>query len=190
MIHELWRWRRRRVSLGRPVLIRLLEDAVRVDQVGELDEVLVDRVLVHLLLDFVSLLLVLVRGLRLIRRGPFLSIIDAVSKNSHVHLLEAAKWVNGTAVSLWSLEEVLSSRVQSLVRVLSGAAPASATRWRISELAIRPLRVLLLHVSVERGVRQVRLLAVLALEVPALVVVLGPSLADLPRAVLVLVLVV
>ena len=48
----------------------------------------------------------------------------------------------------------------------------------------------LLHVSVECRIRKISLLAILAFEVPALVVVFGPPLANLPRRILVLILIV
>lgn len=112
-----------------------------------------------------------------------------MAKDGHVHILEAAEGVYGTAISLRSLKEVLSSWIQALVRILPWSTSSPATGWWVSQLAIGALGMLLLHVSVQSRIREIRLLAVLALEVPALIVVLGPSLADLPGAVLVLVLI-
>lgn len=108
-----------------------------------------------------------------------------MSEYDDVHFLEAAERVDGAAISLRSLKEVLSPWVQSLIRVLSWSTPTSAARGRISQLAIWPFGVLLLHVCVEGWVREISFLAVLALEVSSLIVVFGPSLAHLPRAVLV-----
>jgi len=76
-----------------------------------------------------------------------------VGENGVVDLLEAAQGVDGTAFSLRSLEEVFGPWVEPLVWVLSRSATASAARGRVAQLAVRTLRVLLLHMSVEGRVR-------------------------------------
>ena len=116
-----------------------------------------------------------------------LIVLQIVSKDRHVDFVKAAKWVDRSAVSLRSLKEVLSSWIQPLVRILSWPASSPATRRWIAQLTIGPFRVLLFHVSVQSWVREVSFLAVFAFEISALIVILGSSLADLARRVLVLV---
>ena len=108
-----------------------------------------------------------------------------IREDSHVNFLEAAEWIHWTTVSLWSLEEVFSSGIQPLIRILSGPASTTATSRRIAHLAIGPLGVLLLHVGVERGIRKIGLFAVLALKISPLIVILRPPLANVPRRIMV-----
>ena len=96
-----------------------------VDQVGELDEVLEDWVVVH---------------------------AGGVLENYSVHLLEAAEGVDWPAISLRSLEEVLCTRVLPLVWVLSWTASSSAGSWWVPQLSVGTLGMLLLHVSVKCGI--------------------------------------
>ena len=96
-----------------------------IDQVGELYEVLEDWVVVH---------------------------AGSVLENYSVHLLEAAEGVDWPAISLWGLEEVLCTRVLPLIRVLSWTASSSARSWRVPQLSVGTLGMLLLHVSVKCGI--------------------------------------
>ena len=89
-----------------------------------------------------------------------------------VHLLEAAEGIDWASVSFGSLEEILGSRVLPLVRILSWATSTSSGSWRISQLSIWALGMLLLHMGVKCGIRKICFVTVLALEVSASVVVL------------------
>lgn len=111
------------------------------------------------------------------------SVVQSVPENRNVHLLEAAERVHRATISFRSLEEILSSRVESLVRVFPWATTTSSTRRGISQFTVRSFRVFLLHMCVESRVRKICLLAVLALKVSSLIVVLRPPLANLSRAV-------
>lgn len=105
---------------------------VRVDQVGELLQVLVDRILIHLLAELVQIVLARV-----------------ILEDSEVDLFEATQRVHGTALSLRVLEEVFSARIHPLVRILSWASTTAAARGRVTQLAVGTLRMLLLHMSVK-----------------------------------------
>ena len=76
-----------------------------------------------------------------------------VLEDNEVYFLVARKRIHWATVPFRSFEEVLSSRVHSLVRVLPWPTSASATSWRVSELAIRAFRVFLLHMSVQGRIR-------------------------------------
>ena len=93
-------------------------------------------------------------------------------KDDSIDLFKAAERVDWASISLRSLEEILGSRVLSLVRVLSWTTPSSARGWRISKLSIRALGMLLLHMSVKCGIRKICFVAVLAFEVSTSVIVL------------------
>ena len=93
-------------------------------------------------------------------------------EDDSIDLFEAAERVDWTSISLRGLEEILGSRVLSLVRVLSWTTPSSARGWRISKLSIRALGMLLLHMSVKCGIRKICFVAVLAFEVSTSVIVL------------------
>lgn len=95
---------------------------VRVNQVAELRQVLVDWVIIHLLAELVEVVLVRV-----------------ILEDSEVDLLEAAQWVDGTALTLRVLEEVLRARIHPLVRILSWASTTAATRGRVTQLTVGTL---------------------------------------------------
>lgn len=96
-----------------------------------------------------------------------------------VDFLEAAKRINWTTFSLRSLEEILGSWVQSLVGVLSWSSSASSASWRVSLLSVWALGVLLLHMCIKSGIREIGLIAIFAFEVSSSVVVFGSSLSTL-----------
>ena len=77
-----------------------------------------------------------------------LLLVYLLSKDEAEYFLEAAERVNWSSFSFWSLEEIFSSWVETLVWVLSWSTSSPATSRWISELSIRPFRVLLLHMSV------------------------------------------
>ena len=168
-------------ALNDLLLFCLLDEASVLDHIGELDEVSEYWVFVHLRENLFTLFPLIFLVLTV------LIILQIMSEDRHVDFVEAAKGIDRAAVPFWSLEEVLSSRVQPLVRILSRSSSSPATCWRITQLSIWSLGVLLLHVSVKCRIREIRFLTVLALEVPSLVIVLGSSLADLPRRVLILI---
>lgn len=132
-----WRWRHVRAFLELTIH--------RVDQVGELDEVLEDWVLIH---------------------------VVGHLEDYSINLLEAAKRVHWTSISLRGLEEVLSSWVLPLVRVLSWTTSSSARCWRIPQLSVWSLGMLLLHMSIKCGIGKICFVTVLAFKVSASVVVL------------------
>lgn len=101
---------------------------------------------------------------------------ELMRENGHEHFLEATKRVDWATLPLRSLEEILSPWVQSLVWIFSWPASSSATCGRVSQLPIRSFGMLLLHMSIKSGIRQVGLVAILAFEVPPIVVVLTSSL--------------
>lgn len=135
------------------------EVSFAVDQVGELDEMLENRILKHVLLEL--------RLVELLRIG----------EDRLVNLLEAAQGIDWTSFTLWSLEEVFGPWIKPLVWILPWSASSSATGWWVSELSIGTFGVLLLHMGVERWIRKISLVAVFAFEVSACVVVLRSSLA-------------
>lgn len=96
--------------------------ALFVDQVGELLEVHVDRVLVHLIAELVQVVL---------RR--------VVLEDSEVDLFEATERVDGTALALRVLKEVLGARIHPLVGILSWASTTAAARGRVTQLAVGTL---------------------------------------------------
>jgi hypothetical protein len=93
-------------------------------------------------------------------------------EDNSVDLFETAERVNWTSISFGGLEEIFSSGVLSLIRVLSWTTPSSPRGWRIPKLSIRTLGMLLLHMSVKCGIREICFVAVLAFEVSASVIVL------------------
>ena len=112
------------------------------DHVRELDEVLEDRVLEHLSANLFPLFLILLAG-------SILVVLQVVCEDSHVHILEAAQGVDGTAISFRCFEEIFGSWIESLVWIFSGSSSSPTTRWRVAHLPIWPLGVLLLHMSVQ-----------------------------------------
>lgn len=102
---------------------------------------------------------------------------NVLRENGLEHFLEAAKYINWSSFSFWSLEEIFSSWVKSLVWVLSWSSSASSTCWWISLLTIWAFGMLLLHMCIKSGIGQIGLVTVFALEISAGVVVLGSSLA-------------
>jgi len=102
-----------------------------------------------------------------------------LSKDKAEYFFEAAERVNWSSFSFRSLEEIFGSWVKSLVRILSWSTSTSSAGWWISELSVRALGVLLLHMSVQSWIRQIGLVAVFALEVSAHIIILASSLAAL-----------
>ena len=109
-----------------------------------------------------------------------------IRENLIVDFVKTSECVNWSTFSLRSLEEIFSPWIKSLVWILSWPSSSSSTRWWIPQLSVRPLRVLLLHMSVESGVGQVSFVAVLAFEVSALVVVLAAAFASLAHSISIL----
>ena len=95
-----------------------------------------------------------------------------VGEDSQIDFFEATQRVHWASFPFRCLKEVFSSWVKSLVWILSRSSSASATGWWISKFTVRTLRMLLLHVGVEGWIGKIGLVAVLALEVTALVVIL------------------
>ena len=107
------------------------DSTVLVEKVRELLEMLIDGVLQHLL--------------------PVVVVATAFSiwgEDGLEDLLKATKNIHTSSLSFRGLEEVLSSWIKSLVRILSWSSSASSASWWISELTIWSLGVLLLHVSI------------------------------------------
>jgi hypothetical protein len=138
----------------------LNEVSIGVNEVRELHEVLEDGVLVHVFLQL--------SGIELLR----------IRKDGAVDLLEAAERIDWSTFAFRSLKEIFSPWVKSLIWVLSWSASSSAACWWVSELSIGTFGVLLLHVSVKRGVRKIGLVTIFALEISSRVVVLAPSFAS------------
>lgn len=137
----------------------LVDVAFQVVEVGELEQVFEKWVLFHVL--------------------HLLLLVDLLGEDEAEYFLEAAEWVNWSSFSFWGLEEVFSSWVKSLVWILSRSTSASSAGWWISELSVRTFRVLLLHMSVQGGIREISFVAVLAFEVSAHVIILTSSLSAL-----------
>lgn len=133
-----------------------------VHHVRELNQVLENGVLLHVLHELVVVELL------------------AEREDGREYLLEAAQGVYWSSFSFGCLEEVFGPWVQTLVWIFSRSSSAAAASGRVSKLAIRTLRMLLLHMSVERGVRKISLVAVFTLEVSTGIVILGAALATHP----------
>ncbi len=99
------------------------------------------------------------------------------------------KGINGATLSLRCLEVLLALWVGSLVRlsekvkrekesyVLSRTSSTSATCWRSAHFAVGSLGMLLLHMSVERGIAKIRLVTIFALVISAVNIILGSALS-------------
>ena len=112
-----------------PILLDQM--AVSINHIRELDEVLEYRVVIHGQPEFFELFLVL-QHLLFGLVGRIDVVVECVAEDGDIDFLEAAERVHGATISLRSLKEVLSPRVEPLVRILSGATTTSSTGWRIS----------------------------------------------------------
>lgn len=89
--------------------------SVSIDLQTELFQVRENRILMHL-----------------ISEGIHLVSLRVELEDDEVDVFEAAQRVHWTTFPFRSLEEVLSSGVHSLIRVLSGTTSSSAASWRVS----------------------------------------------------------
>ena len=98
-------------------------------------------------------------------------------KYCSVNFLEAAKRINRPSFPFRSSKEIFSPRIQPLIWIFSRPASATTTCWWVSEFAVWAFAVFLFHMSIQSWIRQISFVAILALEVSALVVILASSLA-------------
>jgi len=89
--------------------------------------------------------------------------------------LKRRHWIDWAASSLSLEEELLTRRVYSVGIVLSRATSSSTREYRKHWLSILTLRVFDLRVCVKSGIAQVCLIALVTLEGPPLLVLLGSS---------------
>jgi len=99
--------------------------------------------------------------------------------------MEPQKWICWAAFLVILLEVGFFLWIGPMVRVLARSASATATRRWGANFAIGTLRMLLFDVCVESRVTQISLRTVAAFEVPALYVILRPTLAFASAIVLV-----
>ena len=148
---------------------------VCINQGRKLDEMLVNWIIIHALFKW--------PGRNRWEGGIWIGHLE----NDIVNFFEAAEWVYWTSISFRSLEEIFSSGILPLIRILSWSTSSSATCWRVSQFTIRTLGMLLLHMSVKCGIRQVGFVAVLTLEISSGVVVFWASLSTLLCVIMVVV---
>ena len=98
-------------------------------------------------------------------------------KNGLVHLNKVRQRINGSSLSLLHLKKLFTTRILPVMRILLGSSPSTPTRRQRHNLPIGAPAMFLLDVRVECWIRQILLVTVLAVEVSAPVIILGPPLA-------------
>lgn len=98
-------------------------------------------------------------------------------ENAFVDLSEVKEWVYWAALTLTCLEEFFGARILPLVWILFRSTSTASARRQRNDLTVGPSRVFLLDMGVKRGIRQVLLVAVLAVEVATPVVIFGATLS-------------